>query len=891
MRHIWHVYKTDWLHILKVPTGIFLIVAIILLPGVYDWVNVKSVWDPYSNTQGIKIAVTSEDAGATVEGTNINIGDELVSSLKNNEKLGWTFVDRAEASRGVQTGEYYASLLIPGDFSSKITGIVDGKLERPEVIYSVNEKVNAIAPKITGSGVSAITTQINENFTEAVSEAVLTKLNEAGVEINAQLPTLRKMENGIFTLEKNLPAIQAAGQKVLQVEKAMPEIVKDAQKIVEIEKKLPEINEAAQYVLKVQEYWPQINDAASEVLTIQGRIPDIQKAVERIREVDENFGQVSGVIQTALDKTNKALSIVTAAEQDLDKVSQIAGNGIELAQGLNQFVDSSEEAFQAIGPTIRQNLLLVQQITNAAGDVFAQLQNSDLNNLPTAEDLDRIASRLGIAVKLVDSMAELLGKIDNLLPSHPLADKITQLNSVSDKLQLQIRLAGIMSDAIRRNTTPPTDVIAQLNALSKDISSEIGNILNTYESEISPALAAGADKLRSILSTSAETLQGAKDRIPDIADILASAKEGITSGQTELTKIQSDLPQIQSKIHEISETLANKSEGFIQALNTVSSLIRNDLPKLGTKLNEAADFVRNDLPNAEKQIGKASDFVQNQLPEVEKGVHRVATLVRDDLPALESAISKAADKLREVEGNNQFAELAKLLRGDIEEESAFLSSPVQIKEQQLYPIPNYGSAMSPFYGVLSLWVGSTLLISLLRAEAENPEGKFRGYELYLGRLATFLTIGLLQAICVTLGDILILGTYVADKLWFVLFAMLVSAVFVTITYTLLSVFGNIGKGIAIIFMVFQFSSSGGTFPISMTSPFFQALNPFMPFTYAISLLRESVGGILWSTAIKDILWLCMFIVLSLIVALALKRPLSSLTKRSAENAKKTKIIA
>ncbi|MDN4599951.1 YhgE/Pip domain-containing protein [Paenibacillus sp. F6_3S_P_1C] len=891
MRHIWHIYKTDWLHILKVPTGIFLIVAIILLPGVYDWVNVKSVWDPYSNTQGIKIAVTTEDKGATVAGTSVNIGDELVSSLKQNEKLGWTFVGQAEADRGVQTGEYYASLLIPEDFSSKITGIVDGKLERPEVIYTVNEKVNAIAPKITGSGVSAITTQINENFTEAVSEAVLTKLKEAGVEINAQLPTLRKMENGIFTLEKNLPAIQAAGQKVLEVEKAMPGIVKDAQKIVEIEKKLPEINEAAQYVLKVQEYWPQINDAASEVLAIQGRIPDIQKAVERIQEVDANFGQVSGVIQTALDKTGKALSIVTAAEQDLDKVSQIAGNGIELAEGLNQFVDSSEEAFQAIGPAIRQNLLLVQQIANAAADVFGQLQNSDLSKLPTAEDLDRIASRLGIAVKLVDSMAELLSKIDNLLPSHPLSDKITQLNTISDKLKLQIRLAGIISDAMRRNTTPPADVIAQLNALSKDISSGIGNILNSYDSEISPALAAGADKLRSILSTSADALQGARDRIPDIKDILASAKEGITFGQTELTKIQSELPQIQSKIHEISETLANKSEGFIQALNTVSSLIRNDLPKLGSKLNEAADFVRNDLPNAEKQIGKASDFVQNQLPEVEKGVHRVATLVRDDLPALESAISKAADKLREVEGNNQFAELAKLLRGDIEEESAFLASPVQIKEQQLYPIPNYGSAMSPFYGVLSLWVGSTLLISLLRAEAENPEGKFRGYELYLGRLATFLTIGSLQAVCVSLGDILILGTYVADKLWFVLFAMLVSAVFVTITYTLLSVFGNIGKGIAIIFMVFQFSSSGGTFPISMTSPFFQALNPFMPFTYAISLLRESVGGILWSTALKDILWLCIFIALSLIVALALKRPLSSLTKRSAENAKKTKIIA
>ncbi|MDM5276532.1 YhgE/Pip domain-containing protein [Paenibacillus silvae] len=891
MRHIWHIYKTDWMHILKVPTGIFLIVAIILLPGVYDWVNVKSVWDPYSNTQGIKIAVTSEDQGATVTGTSVNIGEELIRSLKQNKKLGWTFVDKEEASRGVQTGAYYASLLIPADFSSKITGIVEGKLDRPEVIYTVNEKVNAIAPKITGSGVSAITKQINENFTEAVSEAVLTKLKEAGIEVNAQLPTLRKMEHGIFMLEKNLPAIQAAGQKVLEVDQAMPEIVTQAQKIVELEKRLPEINEAAGYVLKVQQYWPQIKAAAAEVVALEARIPDIQQAVARIQEVDANFGQVSGVIQTALDKTDKALAIVSAAEQDLDKISDIAAGGAQLTEGLNRFVDATQEAFQTITPTIRQNLLLIQQITNAAGDVFAQLNETDLSKLPSADDIDRIKTRLGTALKIVDSMAALLGKMDDLLPSHPLSAKVQQLQMISDQLQQQIRIAGIISNALRNNTTPPADIVARLNEITSSISSGIDRFISTYDSQISPALSAGTDQLKSILSASATTLEGVQERLPDIADILATAKQGITFGQSELEKIQGDLPQIQAKIHEISQALDMKSKAFIQALHTVSSLVQRDLPKLEEKLNAAADFVRNDLPQAEKQIGKASSFVQHQLPEVQKGVHRVAGLVRDDLPALENAIRKAAVKLREVEGNNQFAELAKLLRGDIEKESAFLASPVQIKEQQLYPIPNYGSAMSPFYAVLSLWVGSTLLISLLRAEAENPEAQYRGYELYLGRLATFLTIGLLQAICVTAGDILILGTYVADKWWFILFAMLVSAVFVTTTYTLLSVFGNIGKGIAIIFMVFQFSSSGGTFPISMTSPFFQALNPFMPFTYAISLLREAVGGILWSTAIKDILWLCLFIALSLVLALLLKRPLSSLTKRSAENAKKTKIIA
>lgn len=891
MRNIWHIYKTDWLHILKVPTGIFLIAAIILLPGVYDWVNIKSVWDPYSNTQGIKIAVTSEDQGTTVIGKTINIGDELISSLKQNHKLGWVFVDRAEAARGVQTGKYYASLLIPGDFSSKITGIVEGKLERPQVVYSVNQKVNAIAPKITGSGVSAVTTQINENFTEAVSDAVLTKLKEAGFEINAQLPTLRKMENGIFTLEKNLPQIQNLGQKIIEVDQAMPGIVQEAQKIVEIEQRLPEIDEAAQNILTVQQHWPQIESAASEVLKIQERIPELQKAVGFIQDVDRHFGEVAEVIQAALDQSDKALNIVSAAEQNLDNVSRIAEEGKQLTEGVTRFIASSEEAFQQIGPSIRQNLLLVQQITDAAGDVLERLHNTDLSKLPTPDELDRIASRLGIAVRIVDSMAELLGKINDFLPSHPLGNKVSKLNDLSDKLQLQIRLVGIVSDAMRRNATPPEDVIARLHGLSREISSGISNVLSTYDSVIAPALAEGAAHLKSMLSASSTALQAAQDAIPDVADILATAKNGIMLGRGELAKLQGDLPQIQDKVHDISQILQDKSSAFIQALNTVAPLIRTDLPKVKEKLDEVSTFVKSDLPHAEQQIGKASDFVQNQLPEVQKGVKRVADLVRSDLPELESAIRKAAAKLREVENDNHFAELARLLRGDIEAESAFLASPVQIKENQLYPIPNYGSAMSPFYGVLSLWVGSTLLISLLRAEAENPSGGFRPYQLYLGRLATFLTIGLLQAVCVTLGDIWILGTYVADKIWFVLFAMLVSAVFVTITYTLLSVFGNIGKGIAIIFMVFQFSSSGGTFPISMTPPFFQALNPFMPFTYAISLLRESVGGILWETALKDVVCLCIFIALSLLIALALKRPLSSLTKRSAENAKKTKIIA
>lgn len=890
MINIWNIYKADWFHILRVPTGIFLIAAIILLPGVYDWVNIKSVWDPYKNTQGIKIAVTSLDTGAAVQDKTINIGEELEASLHKNKKLGWTFVSEEKAREGVQKGSYYASLLIPADFSVKIAGIIEGKIERPEVIYTVNEKVNAIAPKITGSGVSAITKQINEGFIEAVSEAVLTKLKEADIAIEAELPTIRKVENGIFSLEGHLPQIEAAGQKVLEIQSKLPEINEKAQKILQLQQKLPEINNAAGYVLKLQQHWPKISDVAMEIIVIQEKLPEIQKAAQLIQEVDANFDHVGEIIDDALEKSNTALGIVATAEEQLPKLDALGKGAIEFADGLNDFLASSQDAFYNISPTLKQNLLLVKQMVDAVKLVTARLQETDLSKLPTVAEIQALSERLGTAAGILGNTSNVLQTINKHVQDERLAKMIQRLNGLSEAVNDQIQLLGIVKETRSRETAPPEEIAARLHSLTMRVSSELGYVLEHYDSDFAPAITEGLGKLLQLGAASSDALQSAKSKLPDMAELLKGAQEGLAFGQQELIRIQSELPGIRTNVHEIATVLQSKTESFVNAINRAAPFVRNELPDIGKKIDAAAAFIRNDWPEAEKELGKLADFIQYHLPELMDNVQHVAGLVRNDLPQLEAAIHKAADKLREVKADNTFAELGKLLRGDIEKESQFLASPVLIKENQLYPIPNYGSAMSPFYGVLSLWVGATLLISMLRSEVDNSDERYRGYQMYLGRLATFITIGLLQALCVTLGDFFIVGTYVADKLWFVGFAMLVSIVFVSLMYMLLSVFGNAGKGIAIIFMVFQFSSSGGTFPISMTSPFFQALNPFMPFTYAISLLREAVGGILWSTALKDVLVLFGFIAISFFISLVLKRPLSGIIKRSSENAKKTKII-
>lgn len=199
--------------------------------------------------------------------------------------------------------------------------------------------------------------------------------------------------------------------------------------------------------------------------------------------------------------------------------------------------------------------------------------------------------------------------------------------------------------------------------------------------------------------------------------------------------------------------------------------------------------------------------------------------------------------------------------------------------------------MSPFFTTLSLWVGALLLVSLLSVDVHSTsETAYRSYHVHFGRYLTFLTIAIVQSLLVTIGDIWLLKAYVADKIWFVLFGVILSAVFMLIVYTLVSVFGNVGKAMAIVLLVLQLAGSGGTFPIQVTPPFFQAIHPFLPFTYAISMMREAVGGILWDIVARDLIALALFAGAALLIGLALKKWINRYSTKMLEKAKQSGLI-
>lgn len=885
LKNAFTIYRNDWVRIFKAPVAILLIVALMVLPSLYAWFNLAASWDPYSNTSGIKIAVTSEDDGAIIRDSAVNIGDEIVASLKENDKLGWEFVSKEKAKEGVRKGEYYASMYIPHDFSSKIATILEDKQVKPEIDYSVNEKLNAIAPKMTSTGASTIVQQVKENFIHTVSESVLSVFNDAGIKLEEELPTIRNIEEKIFALEKEVPKINELGEKVVKLEGELPEINKQAQKILALEAAFPEINEASKNILLLAEKIPELEKVGEGILLLQEKAPEIQRLAEGVMELDAHFADVSEMVTSALSNVEDMQAFLETASGSLEQIEQGINNGKQIADVLPVFMETNGQALDAVGPVYKQNLLLYQKTADAVQQFAASVKAGAL----TEEEASKNAFTLQAQVQTtIDSLTRSISLFTTLNSAssngeEALLTEIKDLQALQGNFQQEKeKLQTIQADDEEEAST--------LMALSQEAIELSTTLINRYDKQTEPAINRTLEGIKDSAQNAMNDLESAQKNIPKLEEIIKNTKESLTFAQEELSKLQSSLPTIEQEIHEATNLIQENMDKVLAGIDDAATFYKASFPSIKEKIHAAAGFVRNDLPAAEHDISKVAAFIKTDLLRVEDAVHKAADMVQNELPKLEGTLTKTADSIRNFEDEYDLGEIISLLKNDIQQESDFISDPIVLNETSLFPIPNYGSANSPFYTTLSLWVGALLLISLLRVDVQNPEGIYTPNQIYFGRWLTFVTIGICQSLIVTLGDMFILKAFVAEKVAFVLFSMFISFVFMTIVYTLVSVFGNLGKGLAIIFLVLQLSGSGGTFPIQVAPPFFQAINPFLPFTHAINLLRETVGGMVKETVLFSISMLLIFSAIAFSIALFLKKPLENATKKMTKMAKASEII-
>nr|WP_240539363.1 YhgE/Pip domain-containing protein [Bifidobacterium sp. SO1] len=169
------------MRIVRNPVALVVTLGVAIIPSLYAWFNILANWDPYSATGNLQVAVANDDAGATNDLVgSLNAGKQVVAQLKKNSSLGWRFVSEEQAIQGVQSGEYYAAIVLPKDFSENLVGSVTGSKNKPQIKYYVNEKKNAIAPKITDTGATTIDSQINATFVSTVAETLADTITKAG---------------------------------------------------------------------------------------------------------------------------------------------------------------------------------------------------------------------------------------------------------------------------------------------------------------------------------------------------------------------------------------------------------------------------------------------------------------------------------------------------------------------------------------------------------------------------------------------------------------------------------------------------------------------------------------------------------------------------------------
>ena len=690
MKNIIEIFRKDIKEVFRKTNTWIIIVGLIILPSMYAWPNILSSWDPYGHTNNIKVAVTSEDDGATVDGKELNLGKSLVEGLKNNKNLDWQFVsNKEEAEDGVRIGDYYASIVVPKNFSQDMTSVSRTEPKRATIEYTVNEKINAISPKITNSGASAIANNISKNFVETANGIIFEKLHEAGIKFEENLPSIEKAKEEIFKLNDNFSTYERALSELITKVEHGSNILNNVQNI------LPEIDRVATNSIMIAD------KAGITINNIQGfngrLLPIINSHLNVVEEVSKEANVIAKELQQKPDKTEE----IKARQKALDSRLQASTERLQLVRNIFEY--------------------------------FNKLSNERLFN----NQLERVTT---------------------------LSNDITMIKEVNNNIYNKMDHYDEIADTIKEE-------FVNKSARINEVSSNMNSKLNV---EVAPLIS--------------QVLSKAEVNIDKVSGIIAGA--------------QGELPTVERKL---SETEVKISNAYGKLLS-----------------------------------------------------------LQAQMPSAKSKIQKLTDEIKKIDSGIDKNQLFNLLKVDYKQQAEFFANPVKLQENKLYHIENYGSAMTPFYTVLSIWVGSLLMSSLLTTKVEDEENKYKPYQKYFGRGLLFVIISLFQTLIITLGDMYVLGTQATSPYRFVIYALLISLLFSSIIYTIVCILGNVGKAVCIVLLVLQLGSSGGTFPIQMTSEFFQALYPKVPFTYSIGLLREAVGGVYLPAVERDIKILFIYLIIVLV---------------------------
>lgn len=344
MKNIFWIFRRDLKRISGNFVAVIVILGMCIVPALYAWFNIAANMNPYENTSGIHIAVANCDAGTENESIgSLNAGESMIENLKENDTLGWVFTDEDKAVSGVRSGEYYAALIIPEDFSEDLVSVLSGEIQRPKIKYYLNEKKNAIAPKVTDTGATTIQQEVNATFVSVATEAVTELLEEAAKTLSTDISQINDGAVG---------ELDAAAEKLKTAEENLKKHYRSEQENAQMTQKTYQTIDSAEEAAKSGAKTLRLTkDTLAEKLAQS--LDDMQPAFAKMRtlmqQTENAANQASGMLETTSDTMESAREKLSGVQDDLTalKSATIYSHLLELADGsaidneaISEFVSS-----------------------------------------------------------------------------------------------------------------------------------------------------------------------------------------------------------------------------------------------------------------------------------------------------------------------------------------------------------------------------------------------------------------------------------------------------------------------------------------------------------------------------------------------------------------------
>jgi putative membrane protein len=836
---MWSMIKDEFRHILHNRLLLLSVTVICFIPFLYSIFFLKSVWDPYGSTQNLPVAVVNKDVPVEYQGRTMDVGKQTVNELKKNDQLKWEFVSAKKAKEGMANRKYYSVVTIPKDFSQNATTVLEKNPKPMKLHYETNGSLNYIGEVITQMGMTKLNEKIRASVTNAYANVMFKQLHVVGKGMSTAASGAKQLDTGIVTLSdgvnRYVAGVSQVNNGVQTLRVSVAPLASGAQQLASGSQTLA--NGIAQYTGGVG----LLGNGVGQLMANSGAL-------------NSGANQLNSGLNTLM---SKSADLQNGANELQKGLGTLSSNSEALQNGAAQVADGNQKLNATINtklPEIKTKMGEMSNQVNANG----QALNSALKPVSqTGTQLRQLSGQLGALSQGVD---EVKSQISNAGGTNSQSEQLTAAANALDGVEAsdsskQQAIANAQN-ALRAaasagsNNTQSTKLINSLNALQaniKKMQSAVDTSANTADQSAADVqkaangLQVSLNNVQSVTGESLDTISGQLPEIQQLTDGANTLSSQIARYTNGVNSVATGAGTLSAGIGQYTAGVAQAGAGAGQLASGIGQYTAG-VGQLGSGISQL-NANSGALNAGAGQLAGALAQLNGQVPALVAGVNQLAAgtqQLQDNSPALIDGITRL---------NAGAGQLATALEGGAKKVNGIkttpktakmFAEPTTLKHSNYSYVPNYGHALAPYVLSVALYVGALIFNFIYPIRRVADFGKspaaWWASKVVVGSLVITLMAIAENAIMMACGlTVVHAPSFFLTTICFGLASMAI-VMFLSMT------FDNPGRFIAMVLLMLQLGGSGGTFPMEVTMKFYNVIHWYLPMTYSILGLRNSISG-------------------------------------------------